>query len=277
MNNYFLYSDDVLNAHYTHNEHPDPKNFQTHIHDWYEIYYFINGSGLFKVEGNSYPIESGSVLVMRSGEAHYIDINPNRPYTRISIHFDPCIISDIDPENILLYPFTKRPLGRINLYNSSDFKSELYHTLIQNMTIETGERRIQVLSNLVPLLNEIRIAFEDKNKNAENAENSTIHNIVTYINSHYSESINLDVICDRFFVSKSQLCRTFKQATGSSVWKYVTIKRLLAARELISLGQAPTEIYSKCGFNDYTSFFRAYKMHYGIPPTKEKKHDSLKK
>lgn len=277
MNNYFLYSDDVIQAHYSHNEHPDPKQFQTHIHEWYEIYYFINGSGLFKVEGNSYPIESGSVLVMRTGEAHYIDINPNRPYTRISIHFDPRILSDIDPENILLYPFTERPLGRLNLYNSSDFKSTLYHTLIQNMTVETGERRIQLLSNLVPLLNEIRIAFESKSKNAENAENSTIHNIVKYINSHYSENINLDVICDRFFISKSQLCRTFKQATGSSVWKYVTIKRLLAAHELISLGQAPTEIYSKCGFNDYTSFFRAYKTHYGIPPTKAPKQETLQK
>ena len=267
MKNYFEYSDDIISAHYSHNERPNPKHFKLHIHEWYEIYYFINGSGLFKVEGNSYPLESGSILIMRSNESHYIDINPERPYTRISVHFNPKLLADIDPQGILMLPFTKRDGGKLNLYNSSDFKGSLYHTLIQNMTVSTNERRVQLLSNLIPILNEIRIAFERKNKTVESSENSTICNIMNYINQHYSEDISLDIICDKFFISKSQLCRTFKLATGSTVWKYVTTKRIISAHELIMHGQSPTEIYSKCGFNDYSSFFRAYKKHYGTPPT----------
>lgn len=265
MEFYFSYQDTDLLAHYSHDERPNLNQFKLHTHEWYEVYYFINGRGSFKIEGNTYPLEKGSLLIMRPAESHYIDIDLSFPYTRMAVHFNPKILSIIDPDKKLLLPFEKRKPGHLNLYRSSDFENQNYKILIRNIIHNTSDRKLQIISNLIPLLNEIRIAFSGIPK--DRTEETQIYKIVKYINEHFSENITLDKICNEFFISKSQLCRIFKSATGSTVWKYVTVKRLVVAHDLIMMGNQPTDIYAKCGFNDYTSFFRAYKAQYGVPPT----------
>ena len=68
------------------------------------------------------------------------------------------------------------------------------------------------------------------------------------------------------FISKAQLWRSFKETTGYSPWNYITLKRLIKAKQLIESGEAPTKIFSECGFSDYTTFYRAYKKHFGHSP-----------
>ena len=74
------------------------------------------------------------------------------------------------------------------------------------------------------------------------------------------------------FISKSQLNRKFRNVTGSTVWEYITAKRLILAKELLVRGEKPTSVYTKCGFNDYTSFYRAYKTKFLHSP----KNDYIK-
>ena len=78
--------------------------------------------------------------------------------------------------------------------------------------------------------------------------------------------MTLESICEKFYISKSQLNRRFKRVIGSTVWEYVTTKRLILAKELLQNGETPMTVYSKCGFNDYTSFFRAYKSRFFVSP-----------
>ena len=72
-----------------------------------------------------------------------------------------------------------------------------------------------------------------------------------------------------FFISKSQLCRLFKKATGSTLWQYITIKRLTKARLMLREGEKPTKVCFACGFNDYSTFYRAYIKYYGHGPNLE--------
>ncbi len=51
---------------------------------------------------------------------------------------------------------------------------------------------------------------------------------------------------------------------------YINVKRLIIAQELLKQGKKPTDIYEKCGFHDYSTFFRAYKSRFGISPGEEK-------
>ena len=83
---------------------------------------------------------------------------------------------------------------------------------------------------------------------------------------HLEDPLSLDELSNFFFLSKSQLCRLFKKATGTTLWHYITVKRLAKAQELISGGAHPTHIYTHCGFNDYSTFYRAYVKTYGIAP-----------
>ncbi|MBP3913408.1 MAG: AraC family transcriptional regulator [Lachnospiraceae bacterium] len=62
-----------------------------------------------------------------------------------------------------------------------------------------------------------------------------------------------------------------RKASGTSVWKYISIKRLLAAHARILRGDSVSEAAYACGFGDYSSFFRMYKKHFGRAPSIDKK------
>ncbi len=267
MEKYFEYTDKDLFAHHSRDEYPKKSSFRLHTHECCELYCFFNGKGTFKVEGTSYPMQRGDILIMRPLESHYIDIDLSKPYTRMAIQFEQNVFRSIDPDGYLQRPFHDRLLGQMNMYRESDFRNQCYRHFIQNLCTPTDNQRVHILSNLLPLLNEISIAFEKKQAERQShMDSSPVQRIIRYINLHLSENISLESICAEVFISKSQLCRLFKSATGSTVWDYITAKRLVTARERIMAGASPTKIYTECGFNDYSAFFRQYKNKYGVSP-----------
>ena len=104
-----------------------------------------------------------------------------------------------------------------------------------------------------------------------NKVQETIAAIIEYININLSTSINLESICKHFNVSKSHTNRKFKQITGCNIWNYIITKRLHLAKELLTSGHNPTEVYMLCGYNDYCSFFKGYKNMYGKSPKEDYK------
>ena len=266
MAEFFSYRDEDIDMHYSRDGKPVPSDFKMHTHESYELYYFAGGNGIYRVEGTPYPLEEGDILIMRPAEAHYIDITDNKPYTRLSVNFKANLFSYIDPDGKLLAPFNGRKIGTFNRYRAENFKSDAYSVFIKNIMTDSPDRRVQTITNLLPLLNEISFAFGSVTETEINK--SLDSRIINYINRHLSEDITLDDICDKFYISKTHLCRIFKKATASTVGEYITVKRLVNARQLILSGTPPTKAYLQCGFRDYSVFYRAYKKKYGISPSK---------
>lgn len=266
MAEFFSYRDEDIDMHYSRDGKPVPSDFKMHTHESYELYYFAGGNGIYRVEGTPYPLEEGDILIMRPAEAHYIDITDNKPYTRLSVNFKANLFSYIDPDGKLLAPFNGRKIGTFNRYRAENFKSDAYSVFIKNIMTDSPDRRVQTITNLLPLLNEIYLAFGSVTETEINK--SLDSRIISYINRHISEDITLDAICEKFYISKTHLCRIFKKATASTVGEYITVKRLVNARQLILSGTPPTKAYLQCGFRDYSVFYRAYKKKYGISPSK---------
>ena len=160
MAEFFSYSDSDISINYSRAEKPISSDFKMHTHDSYELYYFAGGSGIYRVEGTPYPLEKGDILIMRPAEAHYIDITDNKPYTRLSVNFKANLFSGIDPSGRLLAPFNNRKIGTFNRYRAENFKSDAYSVFIKNITTDSPDRRVQTITNLLPLLNEISFAFD---------------------------------------------------------------------------------------------------------------------
>lgn len=264
------YDDDILYEHFR-TEKPDPANFTMHTHDTNELLYFISGNGVFHVEGTAYKLCDGDIIITRRGEAHYIEIDKNTPYERAYINFDQRLLSSIDPSGALMKSYFERDAGTENQFSSKKF-SESISIHLQNFIKQGSDRRTQILSGLIPILNEIKIVFESRGNTADEVENTLIFRIINYINSNIFDDISLDGLCEKFYISKSYLCQIFKKSTGSTVNRYVTVKRLMAAQDLIRMGNPPTKVYLKCGFSDYSVFYRAYKNRYGHSPNECKKH-----
>ncbi len=91
--------------------------------------------------------------------------------------------------------------------------------------------------------------------------------MLSYIDSHLgAEKLSSALLSKKFYMSETELNRSFKKSTGLPVGKYINIKRLILARELLKKGMPANEVSLRCGFNDYSTFFRAYKKQFGANP-----------
>ena len=53
---------------------------------------------------------------------------------------------------------------------------------------------------------------------------------------------------------------------GISLYRYITQRRLIAAKLLIGENHPLEEVARRVGFLDYSTFYRAFKQEYGISP-----------
>lgn len=263
MNEPFVYKEPGLTLSMSTDAKPDRNRFQMHTHQNIEVYCFLKGRGIFHIEGSEYPLEPGDVLIMHPAESHYIDIDCSLPYERIVLNIFPDYLTTLDPAGYLLKPFTERPGGKLNLYKSNEFPGGSM-ALWQTMMSPVGDRHVNLLSGMLPMLNHICHLWQQRREDPQ--PDTPAYRIIRYVNAHLDDPLSLDELSGIFFLSKSQLCRLFKKATGTTLWHYITVKRLAKAQELIAGGAHPTHIYTRCGFNDYSTFYRAYVKAYGTAP-----------
>jgi len=261
-----------MNLSHARDDTPDPELFRMHTHAFCELFCFVSGKGVFHIEGSSYPLKPGDIVIMRSSEAHYIEIDPREPYERFSLHFDSNLLASMDADNQLMRPFFDRKSGKRNLYPLASFESNRHLSCFYNMFRAASSPRLNILANLILILQLITEHFSVTR--ADSVETDTIeYKIIRHINKNLDRELTLQELCDKFFISKAQLCRRFKKATGTTVAKYITVKRLVTSRQLICQGQRPTDIYTMFGFRDYSTFYRAYTKYFGHSPRQESEID----
>ena len=92
--------------------------------------------------------------------------------------------------------------------------------------------------------------------------------MIAYIQEHLKEEIPVDLLAEKFYISKYYLMRQFKQATGYSIHQYLNEKRIQAARQMILSGMPASRACYECGFRDYSTFARRFKEIVGTAPSK---------
>lgn len=265
MNILFSYQDGDFSLTHSRTEQPDPSTFRMHTHPKIELLYFEKGRGIFRAEGNEYSLESGDLLVLQPAESHYITPSSKHLYERKVLHFSADTLHAVDPDGQLLRCVFNRKPGRSNLYRAKDFTGGSCAPFFDRMLSSFGDTRVNIFAGLIPLLAEMSQIQQTR---AEDLQNDTqISRIIRYINNNLEKPLSLDGLCETFYLSKPQLCRLFKSATGTTAWQYITTKRLIRAVQKIEAGEKPTSVYAQCGFSDYSNFYRAYIKHFGHAPS----------
>lgn len=247
-----------------------------HNHDFYEIYFFISGRVTYIIEGKSYRLKPGDILLVHSRELHKPVIEPGEPYQRIVLWVNPDFLRSrsIDGTNLSMcfeMDFPKRHnLLRPGSEMSSAIKSILnrFERACTGSSFGSPLLRNLYLLELIIYLNRAVLETHEDDITIDIEFNEKINNIIGYINENLCEELLLDDISARFFMSKYHLLREFKKHTGFTIHKYICQKRLIAAKLLLKEGVSVAEACSKCGFNDYSNFIRSFKNTYGIPPRK---------
>lgn len=247
------------------------RHLDAHYHDFYEIYLFLDGDMDYWIEGSLFHLERGDILLISPSEMHKpIPLNENDNYERIVLWIDKSYLADTE-NGIFEKCFLND--GRSKLLRPKPTEKTNIISLCENLVLEFyGEdfaKSICAHSILMQILTYInRIALSPITKKYETQGTSTfIAEIIAYISEHYNEEITLDTLANHFFVSKYYLSHEFKKAVGTGVHKYIILKRLSIAYNMLIDGIPASQVSQSCGFRDYTTFFRAFKNEYGISPT----------
>ncbi len=250
------------------------KDVELHHHDFYELYFLIAGDVTYTIESRQYHVLPGDMLLISPRELHQICIRPEMSaYERYVLWVDPQLLrrlstplsdltKNLDPddtkqENLLrLGPEDHDRLQRLFQQLWQEYESDSYGSdLLQE----------SLLTQLLVTIN--RAADHQMGQFEEAAQTSrAVSLVVDYINQHYSEPLSLDILAEQVYVSKYHLSHEFHRQVGTSVYRYIQKKRLLIARQLLTQGAKPNEVYATCGFGDYAGFYRAFKAEYGVSP-----------
>lgn len=100
------------------------------------------------------------------------------------------------------------------------------------------------------------------------ASNSTlIGELQSLINSDPSAELQTDKLAERFHISREHLSRIFCQETGTSIHEYIIRIRLkMAVNLLLQTRLSSKEIADRCGWNDYSNFYRIFKQRFNCTP-----------
>ena len=99
-----------------------------------------------------------------------------------------------------------------------------------------------------------------------------VHEVALYLQNHIHESVSLEELAQRFFMSRSYLTRSFRNVTGFSVVEYMTYIRIQKAQQLLrESDRSITEIADLCGFGNITYFEKVFKTTTGHTPVQYRK------
>ena len=249
--------------------------FEYHHHDFSKIVILIDGDLTYYIEGKAYILKPWDILFVNKNEIHKPVVNPNKYYERIVIWLNPDFMAKYaQGNNNLLKCFEVAIKNNYNLLRLNMKSIDIIKNLIQDIqncknSNEFGSEILKesLFVQLMVLMNRLFLN-SDKNRDIEDIQyDKTIEGVLNYINSNLENDLSIDTIASEFFISKYYLMRKFKNQIGSSIHNYVVQKRLILARSLISDGLSMSSVCSRCGFNDYSSFVRAFKKVYGVSPS----------
>lgn len=247
--------------------------FKYHYHEFHKITIFISGKAQYYIEGKTYDLLPYDIILVNRNDIHRVIVDSSVPYERIIVYISPGFVEAYKNEEYdLSYCFQRAKEEHSNvlripsLEKSTLFKitNRLERSFDDTEYASSLYRQILFLEFMIQL-NRSAIKERIEFLNTE-LYNEKVMNILQYINEHLTEHLTIDSLASHFFISKYYMMRLFKSETGYTIGNYITYRRLLLARELITSGTPVTEACFSVGFHDYSTFSRAYKSEFKEPP-----------
>lgn len=242
-----------------------------HSHTYVEILFCRNPAGVeYLVGPDRYKLQSGDIVLIPPGISHrpILPEHLPEPYVRDVLWIN----TDFLPTVMKAFPWpVADEQARMSLIRTAGTSWAFLGELFQAGVAEEEQKKrgweAVVAGNTLKILAYLDRARDDRTAGSPRAEKPELLDKVTaYIEEHYAEHITVHDIAHKFYVSDSSISHHFKQKMGISIYHYVTQRRLISAKNLISKGMALEHVATRVGFSDYSAFYRVFRQEYGISP-----------
>ena len=246
-----------------------------HYHAFHKICVYLGGEAArYGIEGRSYVLEPGDLILVPQGCIHRPEVEPGAAYDRVLLYLSPEFLRDAEAGGAGLETCFLQAAEEFRFVVRTGSRSGALLTpltLLERAIAEDGfGKTLLVRSLLYELLITLTRGMQSQDLVFAGASvcDEKIAAIVQYLSRNPTEHISIDALAAKFYISKYHMMRRFRAQTGYTIHAYLIGKRLMLARELILNGTPVMEAALQSGFGDYSAFSRAYRRQFGAAPSR---------
>lgn len=242
-----------------------------HSHDFYELYFLLDGRRNFFIENKMFVVEENTLIVVPPYSLHKTE---GGAYHRININVSPALLSMSQNEFLMrISNKTALKLGRKYLDVILRLLKEGAEIQSRSIT-EKSESLLSIVKTILLFLSmqdtvsvaAVSTAYKP------NVVSADVLKLIYYVNTHFTEKITLKMLCDEFYLSKVSLCKKFNNVMHCSIMDYVNELRLNKAKSLLrETNRSIDDIASLCGYSSANYFGLVFKRDVGISPLNYRK------
>lgn len=250
-----------------HNKNELPYISVPHLHSGIEVYYNISGAKGFMADGKFLKCENRDLIIVPKVKAHKVLVKKNVPYERCIININESVLE-------FMGALTPTPVD-LSFLNEAQrcvrldkIQHEKFLKLVEEYNryeTEDGLKALSVFSELLSFLKECFEKNMPREVYIEDGELSYCDLIIHQIEESF-KTASVSEIADRIFVNEDHANRLFREETGMTIQKYLTIRKIAEAKKHLYLGKSAKEACLLSGFNNYANFMRTFKNYEGYSP-----------
>ena len=231
------------------------------IHTYHEILFCMDIDGTLFTENRQKNLRGNVLLLIPKGTYHFFSIRHKERFSRLKVYF---------PQEVLQRTPCGRLLSELRILENIDgnllfFLKKLCAILEEAPCENQG---FYAFSTFLMILSELDQSLSGEGRPEAGADEEMAE-LLRYIAENLSRDLSVQALSARMNISPSSVAQRFKKAMGISLHRYVTQRRMIHGQNLILAGKKPSKIFSECGYQDYSSFYKAYMLFFGYPPSQE--------
>ena len=243
-----------------------------HTHTCTEIFYVVGGMGKFQIEELTLSVSVDDMVI----------VNPNVEHTEVSFNASPLEYIVMGVEGL---EFAAGESGddRYRLVNCGGGREDTLYYL-RAMLAEIENKAIGydlVCQDLLEVL-VVRLMRRTDFSLAPAASGTSTSKecaaVRRYIDSHFKESLSLDVLAEVAHVNKYYLVHTFSKEYGISPINYLISRRIAESKQLLSdTDHSLSQISHMLGFSSPSYFSQSFRKLEGISPMEYRRQSKLQR
>jgi AraC-like DNA-binding protein len=236
--------------------------YQKHRHDAYAICLVTTGVLAFDYRGNSEISTPGQVVVLHPDEVHDGYAGTEKGFGYRQLYVEPALIFEavqtMCPHPCSL-PFVRTPVimnRQLSAAIISAFQGTREPLAIDSLIVQLAEGLMEAdpSCSLTSLPRFLDVAALKRARQYLDTQKTRV--------VHSSE---LEAVTG---LTRYELARQFRAMCGTSPYRYLLMRRLDFARELLAGGRSLVEVAIEAGFADQAHFSRMFKAAFGITPAR---------
>lgn len=234
--------------------------FPSHFHEYYVIGYIENGERTLLCRNVSYEIKSGDILLLNPFDSHACEQCSQEPLNYIGLN-----ISKETMLNLVNEVTGERKLSGFSTSVVADDELACYLKPLHAMILNSS-REFEKEENLLLLISLLIDRYSQPFESCIPECRHEIEMACDFMNSHFSEHISLEQLCEYSGLSKSTLLRAFTKSKGVTPYRYLQTIRINEAKKLLETGMSPLDAAMMTGFSDQSHFTSFFNMFIGLTP-----------